>query len=169
MTTLAGACYERYEGTASSTSAGNDGWGSSCASRAAKATRSDFSSRSTLTYLGVACRAEHRGKPAKAGQMRDVLLSARRAKPAETLTWPSRTPTLSGMAASVRSGHRRAMPRYRHGTHANRRAGSRFHQTLLWPAGLGQITGRSARERVDHSSVRTQEKPRSTLLEHAAK
>ena len=55
----AGGCYKRYEGT---TSAGNDGWGLSCASRAAKA-RSDFSGRRALTYLGVAWRAEHRGKP----------------------------------------------------------------------------------------------------------
>ena len=58
-------CYERHEGT---TSAGNHGGGSSCASRAAKATRSDFSGRRALTYLGVACRAEHRGKPAKAAE-----------------------------------------------------------------------------------------------------
>ena len=61
----AGGCHERYEGT---TSAGNDGWGLSCASRAAKATRSDFSGRRALTYLGVAWRAEHRGKPAKAAE-----------------------------------------------------------------------------------------------------
>ena len=47
----AGGCHERYEGT---TSAGNDGWGSSCASRAAKATRSDFSGHSALIYLDVA-------------------------------------------------------------------------------------------------------------------
>ena len=61
----AGGCHERYEGT---TSAGNDGWGLPCASRAAKATRSDFSGRRALTYLGVAWRAEHRGKPAKAAE-----------------------------------------------------------------------------------------------------
>ena len=61
----AGGCHERYEGT---TSAGNDGGGLSCASRAAKATRSDFSGRRALTYLGVAWRAEHRGKPAKAAE-----------------------------------------------------------------------------------------------------
>ena len=61
----AGGCYERHEGT---TSAGNHGGGSSCASRAAKATRSDFSGRRALTYLGVAWRAEHRGKPAKAAE-----------------------------------------------------------------------------------------------------
>ena len=61
----AGGCYERYEGT---TSAGDDGWGLSCASRAAKATRSDFSGRMALTYLGVAWRAEHCGKPAKAAE-----------------------------------------------------------------------------------------------------
>ena len=61
----AGGCHERHEGT---TSAGNHGGGSSCASRAAKATRSDFSGRRALTYLGVAWRAEHRGKPAKAAE-----------------------------------------------------------------------------------------------------
>ena len=61
----AGGCHERYEGT---TSAGNDGWGLSCASRAAKATRSDFSGRRALTYLDVAWRVEHRGKPAKAAE-----------------------------------------------------------------------------------------------------
>ena len=50
----AGGCHERYEGT---TSAGNDGGGWSCASRAAKATRSDFErpQRRSLTsaLLGV--------------------------------------------------------------------------------------------------------------------
>ena len=60
-----GGFHERYEGT---TSAGDGAWGLSCASRAAKATRSDFSGRSSLTYLGVAWRAEHRGKPAKAAE-----------------------------------------------------------------------------------------------------
>ena len=59
----AGGCHERYEGT---TSAGNDGWGLSCSSRAATATRRDFSGRSTLTYIDVALRVRHRGKPAKA-------------------------------------------------------------------------------------------------------
>ena len=61
----AGGCYERHQGT---TSAGNHGGGLSCASRAAKATRSDFSGRRALTYLGVAWRAEHRGKPVKAAE-----------------------------------------------------------------------------------------------------
>ena len=61
----AGGCYERHEGT---TSAGNHGGGSSCASRAAKAPRGDFSGRGALTYLDVAWRAEHRGKPAKAAE-----------------------------------------------------------------------------------------------------
>ena len=60
-----GGCYARHEGT---TSARNHGGGLSCASRAAKATRSDFSGRRALTYLGVAWRAEHRGKPAKAAE-----------------------------------------------------------------------------------------------------
>ena len=58
-------CCGRHEGT---TSAGNHGGGLSCASRAAKATRSDFSGRRALTYLDVAWRAEHRGKPAKAAE-----------------------------------------------------------------------------------------------------
>ena len=61
----AGGFHERYEGAKGT---GNDGWGWSCASRAAKATRSDFSGRRALTYLGVAWRAEHRGKPAKAAE-----------------------------------------------------------------------------------------------------
>jgi hypothetical protein len=61
----AGGCHERHEGT---TSAGNHGGGSSCASRAAKATGSGFSGRRALTYLDVAWRAEHRGKPAKAAE-----------------------------------------------------------------------------------------------------
>ena len=64
----AGGCYERHEGT---TSAGNDGWGLSCASKAAKATRSDFSGHRALAYLGVAWRAEHRGKPAEAAATRN--------------------------------------------------------------------------------------------------
>ena len=61
----AGGCHERHEGT---TSAGNHGGGSSCASRAAKAAGSGFSGRRALTYLDVAWRAEHRGKPAKAAE-----------------------------------------------------------------------------------------------------
>ena len=55
--------------------------------------------------------------------MRAGLRSARRAKPAETLTWPSHTLTLSGMAASVRDGHRRA--------HLERRA-RRSLKLLFW-------------------------------------
>jgi len=61
----AGGCHERHEGT---TSAGNHGGGSSCASRAAKATWRAVSGHSTLTYLGVALRARHRGEPAKAAE-----------------------------------------------------------------------------------------------------
>ena len=61
----AGGCHERHEGT---TSAGNHGGGLSCASRAATATRRDVDGRSRLTYLGVAWRAEHCGKPAKAAE-----------------------------------------------------------------------------------------------------
>ena len=44
------------------------GGGWSCASRAATATRRDVDGRSRLTYLDVAWRAEHRGKPAKAAE-----------------------------------------------------------------------------------------------------
>ena len=55
----AGGCHERYEGT---TSAGNHGWGLSCASRAARATRCDCSGRRALTYLGTSL-----GVPSTAG------------------------------------------------------------------------------------------------------
>ena len=61
----AGGFHERYEGAKGT---GNDGWGSSCASRAARATRCDFSGRRALTYLDVAWHAEHRGEPAKAAE-----------------------------------------------------------------------------------------------------
>ena len=44
----AGGCHERYEGT---TSAGNYGGGSSCASRAAKTTWRDISGRSALSLV----------------------------------------------------------------------------------------------------------------------
>ena len=60
-----GGFHERYEGAKGT---GNDGGGWSCASRAATATRRDVDGRSRLTYLGVAWRAEHRGKPAKAAE-----------------------------------------------------------------------------------------------------
>ena len=63
--------------------------------------------------------------------MRAGLRSARRAKPAETLTWPSRTLTLSGMAASVRCGHRRAHLERKGATHPNRRAESEKPYNLL--------------------------------------
>ena len=60
-----GGSHERYEGAKGT---GNDGGGGSCASRAATATRRDVDGRSRLTYLDVAWRAEHRGKPAKAAE-----------------------------------------------------------------------------------------------------
>ena len=61
----AGGCHERHEGAKGT---GNDGGGSSCASRAAKATWRAVSGHSTLTYLDVALRARHRGEPAKAAE-----------------------------------------------------------------------------------------------------
>ena len=60
-----GGFHERYDGAKGT---GNDGEGWSCASRAATATRRDVDGRSRLTYLDVAWRAEHRGKPAKAAE-----------------------------------------------------------------------------------------------------
>ena len=102
----AGGCHERYEGT---TSAGNGGWGVSCASRAAKATRSDFSGRRALTYLGVACRAEHRGKPAKAAEC--ALCCCRRgerSQPRRIRARRARLRPAAWLAASVRRRHRRA-------------------------------------------------------------
>jgi len=60
-----GGFHERYEGAKGT---GNDGGGGSCASRAAKATWRAVSGHSTLTYLDVALRARHRGKPAKAAE-----------------------------------------------------------------------------------------------------
>ena len=55
----AGGFHERYEGAKGT---GNDGWGSSCASRAARATRCDCSGRRALTYLGTSL-----GVPSTAG------------------------------------------------------------------------------------------------------
>ena len=76
---------KRHEGAKGT---GNDGGGSSCASRAAKVTRSNFSGRRALAHLPgrrLACRALR--EASKGGRMRAVLLSARRrTKPAETLT-----------------------------------------------------------------------------------
>ena len=96
----AGGCYERHEGT---TSAGNHEQSSESHQE-----RLQRPQGAHLPRRRLACRAPR--EASKGGRMRAVLLSARRAKPAETLTWPSRTLTLSGMAASVRGGHRRAMP-----------------------------------------------------------
>ena len=78
-----GGFHERYEGAKGT---GNDGGGWSCASRAAKATRRDVErpQQAHLPRRCLACRAPR--EASEGGRMRAGLRSARRAKPAETLT-----------------------------------------------------------------------------------